>query len=36
MCHLNILSVSEYFIEFTAYIDHLNIDFKIIASSETA
>ena len=35
MCHLNIRSLPEHFIEFTAYIEHLNIDFKIIALSET-
>ena len=35
MCHLNIRSLPEDFIEFTAYIVHLNIDFKIIALSET-
>ena len=31
MCHLNIRSLPEHFLEFTAYIKHLNIDFKIIA-----
>ena len=35
MCHLNIRSLPEHFLEFTAYIEHLNIDFKIIALSET-
>ena len=35
MYHLNIRSLPEHFIEFTAYIEHLNIDFKIIALSET-
>ena len=35
MCHWNIRSLPEHFIEFTAYIDNLNIDFKIIALSET-
>ena len=35
MCHLNIRSLLDHFIEFTAYIEHLNIDFKIIALSET-
>ena len=35
MCHLNIRSPPEHFLEFTAYIEHLNIDFKIIALSET-
>ena len=33
MCHLNIRSLLEHFIEFTAYIEHLNIDLKIIALS---
>ena len=32
MCHLNIRSLPEHFIEFTAYIELLNIDFKIIFS----
>ena len=35
MCHLNIRNLPEHFIEFTTYIDNLNIDFKIIALSET-
>ena len=35
MCHLNIRNLPEHFIEFTAYIEHINIDFKIIALSET-
>ena len=35
MCHLNIRSLPEDFIEFIAYIELLNIDFKIIALSET-
>ena len=35
MCHLNIRSLPEPFIEFTAYNEHLNIDIKIIALTET-
>ena len=35
MYHLNIRSLPEHFIEFTAYIEHLNIDSKIIGLSET-
>ena len=35
MCHFNIRSLPEHFIEFTAYIELLNTDFKIIALSET-
>ena len=35
MFHLNIRSISEYFIELTSYIHSLNIDFKIIGISET-
>ena len=35
MYHLNIRSLPEHFIEFTAYNEHLNIDFKILALSET-
>ena len=35
MCYLNIRSLPEHLIEFTAYIEHLNIDFKIIALSDT-
>ena len=30
-----VTSLPEYFIKFTAYIEHLNIDLKIIALSET-
>ena len=35
MCHLNIRSLPEHFLEFTAYIKNLDIDFNIIALSET-
>ena len=34
MCHWNIRILPEHFLEFTAYIEHLNIDFKIISLSE--